>query len=136
MNKIMKKAAVNHVDRCPYFPLHKPVSLEYDMGASPQHPLRQLVSSNLVKNLPHNGMRVELPASQPTVSHIYSASFVGWFVGWRFNSETYKFKNQKIPIGKRVHDGRVAISNIILSRPRQMDLSLYAQQKSQGNGAW
>ena len=28
------------------------------------------------------------------------------------------------------------ISNMILSGPRQMDLSLYAQQKSQGNGAW
>ena len=104
------------------------------------HPLRHLASSNLVKQrqIPLLSLGcVDLPASQRfTVSHIYSASFVGWFVGWRFNCETYKFKNQK-PSNRQACTWRTrAISNIILSRARQMDISLYAQQKSQGNGAW
>ena len=46
------------------------------------HPLRHLASSNLVKQrqIPLLSLGyVDLPASQRfTVSHIYSASFVGW----------------------------------------------------------
>jgi len=76
---------------------------------------------------------VDLSASQRfTVSHIYSASFVGW----RSNSETYKFQNQK-PYDRQARTWRTRIiSNIIFSRPRQLTLSLYAQQKCRGNGAW